>query len=94
MKLKINWKELGKQLWAAVKPVLLGALGAGIVSATSGCSSLTPTSKSQSVSAVGIGVPAIVWVSSSTQEEDASGGDTNAPTQANPVTTEVPIVTK
>ena len=20
MKLKINWKELGKQLWAAVKP--------------------------------------------------------------------------
>ena len=24
MKLKINWKELGKQLWNAVKPVLLG----------------------------------------------------------------------
>ena len=27
MKIKINWKELGKQLWDAVKPVLLGALG-------------------------------------------------------------------
>ncbi len=25
MKLKINWKSLGKALWAAVKPVLLGA---------------------------------------------------------------------
>ena len=23
MKLKVNWKELGKQLWAAMKPVLL-----------------------------------------------------------------------
>ena len=28
MKLKVNWKELGKQLWAAVKPVLLAAVGA------------------------------------------------------------------
>ena len=28
MKIKINWKELGKQLWDAVKPVLLGAIGA------------------------------------------------------------------
>ena len=27
MKIKINWKELGKQLWDAVKPVLLGAIG-------------------------------------------------------------------
>ena len=31
MKLKVNWKELGKQLWAAVKPVLLAAIGGGIV---------------------------------------------------------------
>ena len=31
MKLKINWKELGKQLWDAVKPVLLGAIGGGLV---------------------------------------------------------------
>ena len=42
----INWKELGKQLWAAVKPVLLAAIGGGIVSVAAGCSSLTPTSKS------------------------------------------------
>lgn len=32
MKVKVNWKELGKQLWAAVKPVLLAAIGGGIVS--------------------------------------------------------------
>ena len=27
--MKINWKELGKQLWEAVKPVLLAAIGGG-----------------------------------------------------------------
>ena len=27
MKLKVNWKELMKQLWAAIRPVLLGAIG-------------------------------------------------------------------
>ena len=32
MKLKINWKELGRQVWAAIKPVLLAAIGGGIVS--------------------------------------------------------------
>ena len=44
MKVKVKWKELGKQLWA-----------------------------------------------SSAQGADATGGDENKPTQANPVTTIVPI---
>ena len=35
--------------------------------------------------------PAIAVVSSSSQGADASGGDENAPVQANPVTTVVPI---
>ena len=43
MKLKVNWKELVRQLWAAIRPVLLGAIGGGIVSFASGCSSLTPS---------------------------------------------------
>ena len=60
MKVKVNWKELGKQLWAAVKPVLLAAIGGGIVSVAAGCSSLVPTSKTQTLSVVGIGIPAIV----------------------------------
>ena len=38
MKLKIDWKALGRQLWEAVKPVLLGVLGGGIVAFTDGCS--------------------------------------------------------
>ena len=31
MKVKVNWKALGKQLWAAVKPVLLAAIGGGMM---------------------------------------------------------------
>ena len=94
MKLKVNWKELGRQLWAAVKPLLLAEIGSGIVSVATGCSSLTPTSKSQTLSVVGIGIPAIAAVSSSSQGADASGGDENAPVQTNPVTTVVPISAK
>ena len=87
MKVKVNWKELGKQLWNAVKPVLLGALGGGLVAVSSGCSSMTPSSKTQSMGVYAIGVPGIAIITRSTQNEDASGGDTNVPTQANPVTT-------
>ena len=48
MKIKINWKELGKQLWNAVKPVFLGAIGGGLVAVTgSGCSALTPSAERQ-----------------------------------------------
>ena len=87
MKLKINWKSLGKALWAAVKPVLLGAVGGGLVAASSGCSSMTPSSKTQSMGVYALGIPGIAIITKSIQSEDASGGDTNVPTQANPVTT-------
>ena len=87
MKVKVNWKELGKALWEAVKPVLLGALGGGLVAVSSGCSSLTPSSKTQSMGVYAIGVPGIAIITKSAQNEDASGGDTNVPTQVNPVTT-------
>ena len=52
MKLKINWKELMRQLWAAVKPVLLDAIGGGIVGFASGCSSMAPSDKTQTMSVV------------------------------------------
>ena len=87
MKVKVNWKELGKQLWNAIKPVLLGALGGGLVAVSSGCSSLTPSSKTQSMGVYALGIPGIAIITKSAQNEDASGGDTNVPTQANPVTT-------
>ena len=92
MKLKINWKELGKQLWEAVKPVLLGALGGGLVAVTgSGCSSLTPSAKTQTMSLYAIGIPGIAVVTQSTQNADNTGDDDNKPVQANPVSVKVPI---
>ena len=72
---------------AALKPVLLGAIGGGVIALTDGCSSLTPSSKTQSMGVYAIGVPGIAIITRSTQNEDASGGDTNVPTQVNPVTT-------
>ena len=87
MKLKINWKELGKQLWDAVKPVLLAAIGGGLVAVTgSGCSSLTPSAKTQSMSLYAIGIPGIAVVSQSEQTADNKGDDENKPAQVNPVT--------
>ena len=91
MKVKVKWKELGKQLWAAVKPVLLAAVGGGIVTVVAGCSSLTPSSKVQSMGVYAFGLPAVAVITQSEQIADYSGGDTNGVSQTNPVTTIVPI---
>ena len=92
MKIKINWKELGKQLWAAVKPVLLGAIGGGLVAVTgSGCSALTPSAKTQTMSLYAIGIPGVAVVTHSTQEADNKGNDENKPVQANPVSVETRV---
>ena len=92
MKIKINWKELGKQLWDAVKPVLLGAIGGGLVAVTgSGCSALTPSAKTQTMSLYAIGIPGVAVVTHSTQDADNKGDDENRPTQANPVNVETKV---
>ena len=92
MKLDIDWKALARQLWDAVKPVLLGALGGGLVAVTgSGCSALTPSAKTQTMSLYAIGIPGIAVVTQSTQDADNRGDDENRPAQANPVSVEVPV---
>ena len=91
MKIKIKWKELGKQLWDAVKPVLLAAIGGGLVTLANGCSSLTPSAKTQSMSLYAIGIPGIAVVTHSTQDADNKGDDGNRPTQASPVSVDVPV---
>ena len=92
MKIKINWKELGKQLWNAVKPVFLGAIGGGLVAVTgSGCSALTPSAKTQTMSLYAIGIPGIAVVTHSTQDADNKGNDENKPTQANPISVETKV---
>ena len=82
MKLKINWKAL----WAAVKPVLLAAIGGGVVTLADGCSSLTPSAKTQSMSLYAIGIPGIAVITQSEQTADNKGDDENKPAQSNPVT--------
>ena len=92
MKLKIDCPALMRQLWDAVKHVLLGALGGGLVAVTgSGCSALTPSAKTQTMSLYAIGIPGIAVVTHSTQDADNKGDDENAPAQANPVSVDVPI---
>ena len=92
MKLKIDWPALMRQLWDAVKPVLLGALGGGLVAVTgSGCSALTPSAKTQTMSLYAIGIPGVAVVTHSTQDADNKGDDENKPTQANPVSVETKI---
>ena len=91
MKLKIDWKELGRQLWNAVKPVLLGAIGGGLVAVTGGCSALTPSAKTQTMSLYAIGIPGIAVITHSTQDADNKGDDENRPTQANPVSVKAAV---
>ena len=86
MKLKVNWNELMRQLWAAIRPILLGAIGGGIVSVASGCSSMTPSDKTQTMSVYALGIPGIAIISESRQAADNAGSDTNAAAQSNPLT--------
>ena len=90
MKLTINWAELGRQLWEAVKPVLLGAIGGGLVALT-GCSALTPSSKTKGIEVCAIGIPGITIITSTSQSATYDGGDTNAVSQANPADVTVPV---
>ena len=86
MKVKVKWKKLVRQLWDAVKPVLIGAVGGGLVAITSGCSSLTPSAKTQRMGVYAFGIPGIAVITQSAQNADNAGDDDNKQTQANPVT--------
>ncbi|MBP3406657.1 MAG: hypothetical protein J6N18_11180 [Kiritimatiellae bacterium] len=91
MKLKVNWKELMKQLWAAIKPVLLGAIGGGIVGVSSGCSSMAPSDKTQTMGVYAFGIPGIAVITQSHQTADNAGSDTNAAAQSNPVSVDTKV---
>ena len=71
-------KTLGKAL-------LYAALSTIGVSAFSGCSSMASNPRGQTTEIVAVGVPAIAWISHSTQTDESSGGDTNETKQVNPV---------
>ncbi|MBQ8114094.1 MAG: hypothetical protein IJ146_12910 [Kiritimatiellae bacterium] len=64
-----------------------GSISGGGLPLHDGCSSMTPSSKTQTMGVYALGIPGIAIITQSSQNEDASGGDKYAPTQANPVTT-------
>jgi len=76
MKLKIDWSTLGKQLWDAVKPVLLAAIGGGIVAFT-GCSAMSTPTRGQTTEIVAVGIPAVAWISHTAQDAEHNGNDAN-----------------
>ena len=86
MKVKVKGKKLVRQLWDAVRPVLIGAVGGGLVAITSGCSSLTPSAKTQTMGVYAFGIPGIAVITQSAQNADNAGDDDHSPVQSNPVT--------
>ena len=56
-----------------------------------GCSSLVPSSKTQTMGVYAFGIPGIAVITSSSQQADNSGEDINEPIQTNPVTVSTPI---
>ena len=83
----LPWAKAAK---AALQIIVPAAIGSGAAILT-GCSDLRPTAKTQTMSLYAIGIPGIAVVTQSTQDADNRGDDENKPTQANPVTVEVPI---
>ncbi len=83
----LPWAKAAKAALQIIVPAAIGS-GAAILA---GCSALTPSAKTQTMSLYAIGIPGIAVVTHSTQDADNKGDDENRPTQANPVSVDVPI---
>ncbi len=87
----IKWiKSLpwAKALKAAGQVIVPAAIGSAAAIAT-GCSSMLPSAKTQTMSLYAIGIPGIAVVTQSEQLADNRGDDSNEPMQANPVSVDV-----
>ena len=78
----LPWKDALKAAMQIIIPAAVGS-GAAILA---GCSALTPSAKTQTMSLYAIGIPGIAVITHSTQDADNRGDDDNTPSQANPVT--------
>ena len=91
MKLNINWKELAKQLLKDIGPVIAGALTDTTVVTATGSTSMATQPRGQTTEIIACGIPAIAWISHSSQLAENYGEDTNAPTNA--IKQVVPVTT-
>lgn len=89
--LNTKFKVFLKALWKAVKPVIIGAIGGGVVAMTDGCSSLEPSDKTQTMGVYALGIPGIAIITHSQQTADNKGEDTNTPVQVNPVSVKAAV---
>ena len=89
MKIKINWKKAAQITLSFVKPLvkpfIAALVGGGVVSGLSGCSSLKPSDKTQTMGVYAFGIPGIAVITQSTQTADNAGDDANVPVQTVPV---------
>ena len=83
----LPWAKAAKAALQIIVPAAIGS-GAAILA---GCSALTPSAKTQTMSLYAIGIPGVAVVTHSTQDADNKGDDENKPTQANPVSVETKI---
>lgn len=79
----LPWAEAVKAAWKVIMPAAIGSAAA----IATGCSSMVPNSKSQTMSLYAIGIPGIAVVTQSEQLADNRGDDENEPMQ----TTEVDV---
>ena len=89
MKIKIDWKKAAQITLSFVKPLvkpfIAALVGGGVVSGLSGCSSLKPSDKTQTMGVYAFGIPGIAVITQSTQTADNAGDDANVPVQTVPV---------
>ena len=62
-------------------------LAVATLGAVVGCSSMTTTPRGQTTEIVAVGIPAVAWISHTSQDADHSGSDTNSVIQSNSVDT-------
>jgi len=60
------------------KAILTASLATIGVTWFSGCTSAAPRARGQTTEIVAVGIPAVAWVSRSTQVDESHGSDTNA----------------
>ena len=83
----LPWKDAAKAALQIIIPAAVGSSAAILA----GCSDLRPSAKTQTMGVYAFGIPGIAVITHSTQDADNHGDDENRPTQANPVSVDVPI---
>ena len=88
---KKGYRDMNKALRSVTHKVDVCVIGGGIVSITSGCSSMTPSDKTQTMGVYAFGIPGIAVITQSHQTADNAGSDTNAAAQSNPVSVDTRV---